>query len=371
MKFGKSLLAMAVASVVGAGALSAGSARAEIVVGLAGPITGPNAVFGEQMRRGAEMAVKDINAKGGVLGQKLRMVTGDDASNPSQGVAVANKMATDKAALVVGHFNSSVSIPASKVYADEGILQISPASTNPQLTEQKLDTVFRTCGRDDQQGGVAADYLLKTHKASKVAIIHDQTTYGKGLADATKTLMNKGGLTEAMYDVVTVGDRDFSALVTKMRNAGIQVVYFGGLHTEGGLLVRQMAEGGLKAQFISGDGVVNQEFWNIAGNTAEGALVTFGAENRTNPAAAPVVKAFRDQGFEPEAYTLYTYAAVQAWAQAAEKAKSTDAAKVAKAMRDGTYPTVIGPLAFDAKGDRKETDYVFYRWSNGTYAQVK
>lgn len=366
MNLKKSLLALAAVA-----AMAAGPARAEIVVGLAGPITGPNAVFGEQMRRGAEMAVNDLNAKGGVLGQKLKFVIGDDASNPSQGVAVANKMATDGAAVVVGHFNSSVSIPASKVYADEGILMISPASTNPQLTEQGLDTVFRTCGRDDQQGDVAAAYLLKNHKNDKVAVIHDQTTYGKGLADATKAAMNKGGLTEAMYDAVTVGERDFSALITKMRNAGIQVVYFGGLHTEGGLLVRQMAEGGLKAQFISGDGVVNQEFWNIAGPTAEGALVTFGAENRDNPAAADVVKAFRAQGFEPEAYTLYTYAAVQAWAQAAEKAKSADAAKVAAALRAATFPTVIGGLAFDAKGDRKETDYVFYKWSNGTYAQMK
>ncbi|QJE72728.1 branched-chain amino acid ABC transporter substrate-binding protein [Aerophototrophica crusticola] len=345
-------------------------AQAEIVVGMAGPLTGPNTVFGIQMRNGADMAVADLNAKGGVLGEKLRLVNEDDASNPSQGVAVANKMATAGAVAVFGNFNSAVSIPSSKVYADEGIIMISPASTNPQLTEQGLDTVFRTCGRDDQQGDVAAAWIAKNHKADKVAVIHDQTTYGKGLADATKAAMNKAGVKEAMYDAVTVGDRDMSALITKMKNAGIQVVYFGGLHTEGGLLVRQMAEAGLKAQFISGDGTVNQEFWNIAGNTAEGALVTFGAENRDKPEAAEVVKRFRAKNFEPEAYTLYTYAAVQAWAQAAEKAKSTDAAKVAKALRDGEYSTVIGPLSFDAKGDRKKTDYIVYKWSNGSYKPV-
>jgi branched-chain amino acid transport system substrate-binding protein len=366
MKLRNALFAMV--ALVG---LAACSKKTDVAVGMAGPVSGPNAVFGEQMRRGAEMAVNDLNAKGGVLGNQLRFVVVDDASNPSQGVSVANKLASDGAVAVFGHFNSAVSIPASKVYADEKILQISPASTNPQLTEQGLSTVFRTCGRDDQQGDVAAAYLLSAHKSSQIAVIHDQSTYGKGLADATKASMNKGGLTEAMYDSVTVGERDYSALVTRMKTAGIQVVYFGGLHTEAGLLVRQMAEAGLQVQFVSGDGVVNKEFWNIAGATGEGALVTFGAENRDNPAAADVVKRFRDQGFEPESYTLYTYAAVQAWAQAAEKVRSLDAEKVAATLRDGEYPTVIGTLSFDAKGDRKTTDYVFYRWSNGNYSQVR
>ncbi|WP_114391596.1 branched-chain amino acid ABC transporter substrate-binding protein [Oleisolibacter albus] len=370
MSFKKPLFTALTAASLLLPALAAGPALAETVVGMAGPITGSSASFGEQMRRGAEMAVADINAKGGLLGETLRLINVDDASNPSQGVAVANKLATEGAVAVFGHFNSAVSIPASKVYADEGILQISPASTNPQLTEQGFDTVFRTCGRDDQQGDVAAAWIVKNHKADRIAIIHDQTTYGKGLADATKAALNKAGVKEAMYDAVTVGDRDMAALVTKMKNAGIQVVYFGGLYTEAGLLTRQIADGGLTVQFMSGDGVVDSEYWNIAKDTAEGALVTFGAESRTRPEAADVVKRFRGQGFEPEAYTLYTYAAVQAWAQAAAKAKSTDTAKVAKAMRDGSYKTVIGDLSFDEKGDRKVTDYVVYRWSKGSYTQL-
>ncbi|WP_119678446.1 branched-chain amino acid ABC transporter substrate-binding protein [Indioceanicola profundi] len=366
MKIRTSFLALAALA-----AVSAAPAQAETVVGLGAPLTGPNTVFGEQMRRGADMAVKDINAKGGVLGEQLRLVQVDDASNPSQGVAVANRLATDGAVAVFGHFNSAVSIPSSVVYADEGLLMISPASTNPQLTEQGLDTVFRTCGRDDQQGDVAAKYLLKNHANDNIAIIHDQTTYGKGLADATKAALNAGGKDEAMYDAVNVGDRDMSALITKMQDQGINVVYFGGLHTEAGLLVRQMADKGMKATFMSGDGTVNQEFWNITGPSGEGALVTFGQDYRDTPAAADVVKRFREQGFEPEAYTLYTYAAVQAWAKAAEKAKSVEGEDVAEALRDGSYDTVIGPLAFDEKGDRKETDYIVYRWSNGTYAPLK
>jgi branched-chain amino acid transport system substrate-binding protein len=350
--------------------LAPAAARADIVVGLVAPLSGPNAVFGEQMRRGAEMAVADINAKGGVMGQKLVLNKLDDASNPSQGVAIANKLATDGGVAAFGNFNSAVSIPSSKIFEDEGIVMVSPASTNPQLTEQGFDLIFRTCGRDDQQGDVAATWLLKRHKGEKIAIIHDQTTYGKGLADATKAAINKGGLRESLYDAVNVGDRDMSALVTKLKDAGIQVVYFGGLHTEAGLLVRQMGEGGLKAQFMSGDGVVNQEFWNIAGSFAEGALVTFGNEYRDKPAASDVVKRFRTAGFEPEAYTLYTYAAVQVWSQAAIKAGSAQATKVAKTMREGSYETVIGPLAFDKKGDRKTTDYVVYRWSKGKYAPI-
>ncbi len=345
-------------------------AFADTVVGLVAPLTGPNAVFGEQMRRGAEMAVADINAKGGLLGEKLVLVNLDDASNPSQGVAIANKLATQGGVAAFGNFNSAVSIPSSKVFADEGIVMISPASTNPQLTEQGLDTVFRTCGRDDQQGDVAAAWLLKNHKDGKVAVIHDQTTYGRGLAEATRAALKKGGKTETMFDAVNVGDRDMSALVTKMKDAGINVVYFGGLHTEAGLLVRQMADAGLKAVFMSGDGTVNQEFWNIAGASAEGALVTFGNEYRDKPEAADVVKRFRAAGFEPEAYTLYTYAAVQVWAGGAAKAKSVDSEKVAKSIRDGEYSTVIGPLSFDAKGDRKVTDYVVYRWTAGKYAPI-
>lgn len=366
MKLKKTLTAALAAATM----LTALPAFADTVVGLVAPLTGPNAVFGEQMRRGAEMAVADINAKGGLLGQKLVLINLDDASNPSQGVAIANKLATQHGVAAFGNFNSAVSIPSSKVFADEGIVMISPASTNPQLTEQGFTTVFRTCGRDDQQGDVASAWLLKNHKDGKVAVIHDQTTYGRGLAEATRKALNKGGKKETMFDAVNVGDRDMSALVTKMKDAGINVVYFGGLHTEAGLLIRQMADAGLKAVFMSGDGTVNQEFWNIAGASAEGALVTFGNEYRDKPEAADVVKRFRTAGFEPEAYTLYTYAAVQVWAGAAIKAKTVDADKVSASIRDGAYTTVIGPLSFDAKGDRKVTDYVVYRWSAGKYTPI-
>jgi branched-chain amino acid transport system substrate-binding protein len=272
---------------------------------------------------------------------------------------------------VIGHYNSAVSIPASAVYAEEGIVQISPGSTNPQLTEQGQKTTFRTCGRDDQQGAVAGAFIAEKFKGRNVAILQDQTTYGKGLADVTKATMNKAGLQEKLYEGITVGDRDFSAVVSKMKQAKIDVIYFGGLQNEGGLILRQAREQGLNAQFIAGDGIVTQEFWGITGDAGQGTLMTFGADQRNSPAAKDVVAKFRADKYEPEGYTLYSYAAVQAWAQAATKAKTFDGPKVAQALHDGSaYKTVIGDLSFDAKGDRLKTDYVFYVWSNGNYAEA-
>ncbi|MDG3443770.1 branched-chain amino acid ABC transporter substrate-binding protein [Nitrospirillum amazonense] len=360
----------AIAIMVAAG-LWAGAARAEIKLGLAGPLTGPNAVVGEQMRRGTEQAIADINAKGGVLGEKLVLSKGDDASNPSQGVSVANKLVTEGVVAVFGHYNSAVSIAAAKVYAEEGVIQISPNSTNPRLTEMGYATTFRTCGRDDQQGQVAAAYIARVFPKARIAIVQDQTTYGKGLADATRDALNKLGKKEVLYEAVTVGDRDMSAIITRMKDAQIDVVFFGGVHTEGGLLVRQMADKGLKAQFVGGDGIISNEFWGITGPSGNGVLNTFGPDYRLRPQAADVVKKFRDGGYEPEAYTLYSYAAVQAWAQAATEAKTTDPTKVAAVLHKSSFQTVIGPLAFDAKGDRTTADYTVYQWRDGSYTEVK
>lgn len=349
----------------------AGPAMAEVTIAVAGPFTGPNAAFGEQLRRGAEAAVAAINAAGGVNGEQVALVFGDDASDARQGIAAASDLVGEGAVAVIGHFNSSVSIPASAVYNEEGVLQISPASTNPQLTEQGFPAVFRTCGRDDQQGDVAGAYLAATYAGKNVAIIHDQTTYGKGLADATKAAMNAAGLEEKVYEGITVGERDFSALVSKMKEAEIDAIYFGGLHNEAGLILRQSRDQGLQAQFISGDGIVTQEFWTITGDAGEGTMMTFGSVTPDMPSAADVAKVFRAEGYEPEGYTLYSYAAVQVWAEAAAKAGTFEAVKVADALKDGTdYPSVIGPLSFDEKGDRKVTDYVFYVWHDGKYAPM-
>jgi branched-chain amino acid transport system substrate-binding protein len=348
-----------------------GAAWADIVIATAGPMTGQYASFGEQMRRGAELAVADLNAKGGVMGQKLVLKVGDDACDPKQAVAVANKFVSEKVVFVAGHFCSGSSIPASKVYTEEGILQISPASTNPKLTEEGGPNVFRVCGRDDQQGTVAGNYLADKFKGKKIAIIHDKTAYGKGLADETKKQLNKRKVKETMYEAYTAGEKDYSALVSKLKGAGIDVVYVGGYHTEAGLMVRQAREQGYNVQLVSGDALVTDEYWKITGKAGEGTLMTFSPDPRKNPAAAGVVKEFRAQKYEPEGYTLYTYGAIQAWAQAVSKAKSTNWKKVADTLRKNKFETVLGKIGFNKKGDVTAPGYVFYVWKDGKYDYAK
>ncbi|MFC3164792.1 branched-chain amino acid ABC transporter substrate-binding protein [Ciceribacter thiooxidans] len=343
-----------------------GSAWAEVLVGVGGPLTGPNAAFGAQLQKGAEQAAADINAAGGMNGEQIKIVLGDDVSDAKQGVSVANKFVADGVKFVIGHFNSGVSIPASEVYAENGLLQITPASTNPQYTERGMWNTFRTCGRDDQQGAVAGAYIAEKFKDGKVAVVHDKTPYGQGLADETKKAMNAAGVTEVLYEGITPGDKDYSALIAKMKEAGVTVVYFGGLHTEFGLIERQAADQGLKAAFMSGDGIVSNELASIAGDAVNGTLMTFAPDPRKNPAAKDLVEKFRAGGFEPEAYTLYSYAALQVIAEAAKKVGSNDPEAIATAMKEqGPYATVIGELGFDAKGDITRPDYVMYTWKKG------
>lgn len=345
-----------------AGLAVAGTASAQIKVGVAGPMTGPNAAFGAQLKNGAEQAVADINAAGGMNGQKLELVVGDDVSDPKQGVSVANKFVGDGVKFVIGHFNSGVTMPASEVYAENGILMVSPAATNPKVTDRKLWNVARTCGRDDQQGEVAGKYIAEKLKGKKVAVVHDKTTYGKGLADETKKAMNKAGVKEVLYEGVNTGEKDFSALVSKIKAAGAEVVYWGGLHTEGGLILRQMRDQGVNAVMMSGDGIVTDEFAAIAGPGVVGTLMTFAPDPQKKKEAAEIVKKFIAKNFKPEAYTLYSYAAMQVIAQSAAQAKSVDPKKVAAAMHGGKFKTVIGEFSLDKKGDRTDADYTMYVW---------
>lgn len=343
----------------------------EISIATIGPMTGQYASFGAQMKAGAEQAVADINAAGGVNGQQLKLIVEDDACDPKQAVSGAGKLAAAGVALVAGHFCSGSSIPASQVYAEEGIVQISPASTNPKLTDERAGpNVYRVCGRDDQQGQVAGSYIAENFAGQKVAILHDKTAYGKGLADETKKYMNEAGLNETMYEAYTAGEKDYSALVSKMKSEGIQVVYVGGYHTEAGLIVRQMREQGLDAQLISGDALVTQEYWGVTGDAGEGTLMTFSPDPRKSPAAAEVVQKFRDKGIEPEGYVLYTYAAIQAWKAAAEAAGSVDPLEVVTKLNELEFDTVLGTFKFDEKGDPNLPPYKFYRWSNGNYEQI-
>jgi branched-chain amino acid transport system substrate-binding protein len=342
----------------------AAHAQGVLKIGVAGPITGPNAAFGAQLKNGAEQAAADINAKGGINGQKIELVFGDDVSDPKQGVSVANKMVGDGVRIVVGHFNSGVTMPASEVYAENGVFMITPSATNPKITERGLWNVFRTCGRDDQQGEVAGNYLANQAKGKKVAIVHDKTTYGKGLADETQKAYNKLGGKEVLYEGVNTGEKDFAALIGKIKASGAEIVYWGGLHTEGGLIVRQMRDAGVKATLMSGDGITDNEFAAIGGPGVEGTLMTFPPDPRKIASNAALVKTFNEKKkFDPAAYTLYTYAAVEIIKQAADAIKSTDAKKLAAEVRSGkTYKTAVGDLKYDKKGDITRPDYVLYTW---------
>ncbi len=357
----------AAASVLFVGVASA----QDISIGVAGPMTGQYASFGTQLRNGAELAVADINAAGGVLGKQLKLEVGDDACDPKQARSVAEKFASMKVPFVAGHYCSSSSIPASEAYAEGGVLQITPASTNPKFTDQGLWNTFRVCGRDDQQGTVAGNYVAKHYKGKNIAIIQDKSTYGKGLADEMKKALNAAGVKEKMYEAYTQGDKDFNALVSKLKAKAIDVVYVGGYHTEAGLILRQMRSQGMKTQMIGGDAIATNEFWSITGPAGEGMLFTFGSDPRKRPTAAAVVKRFEAKNVDPEGYTLYTYAAMQIWSQAAAKAKTTDAKKVAETIRAGKWDTVLGPIGYNKKGDINVVDYVFYRWSkDGKYDEV-
>jgi len=358
-------------------------AQAQVKLAVGGPITGGSAAFGAQLKNGVEQAVEDINAAGGILGQKLVLSVGDDRADPKEGVSAANKFAADGVKFVIGHFNSGVTIPASEVYLENGMLVITPAATNPKVTDRPgMWNIFRVCGRDDQQGIVAGALIAAKFKGKRVAIIHDKTTYGQGLAEETRKAINGKGLKEVMFEGINKDDKDFTALVSKIKSANPDLVYWGGLHDTGGLIVRQMRDQGVKAPLMGGDGLADDEFAAIAGPGADGTLMTYSPDPRNNPKNKEIVELFRKKrGFEPQAYTLYSYAAVQIIKQAAEQAKSLDPKKVAEVMHSGkVFDTVAGGISFDKKGDvsnegyiiggKKKERYVLYTWKKGPDGKI-
>jgi branched-chain amino acid transport system substrate-binding protein len=352
-------------------ALSTAALAQDTTIAVAGPMTGGESAFGRQMKNGAEQAIKDLNAAGGVLGKKLALEVGDDACDPKQARSVAEKFASAKIPFVAGHYCSSSSIPASEAYADGNVLQITPASTNPLFTERNLWNVARVCGRDDQQGLIAAGYIAKNFKGKNVAILNDKTTYGKGLADETKKALNKAGFTEKMFESYNKGDKDFTAIVSRLKLEKIDLVYVGGYHQESGLIVRQMRDQGLKTVLMAGDALADKEFASITGPAGEGTLFTFGPDPRNKPTAKAIVEKFKANNIDPEGYTLYTYAAIQVWSQAAAKAGTIDPKKVMATIKAGTWDTVIGKIEIDAKGDIKQIDYVVYKWdAKGNYVEI-
>ena len=340
----------------------AGRVEAEILVGFAGPITGPRAWSGQQFQRGAEQAVADINAAGGVLGHSLKLIVGDDSSDSLQARAVANKLVADGVALVVGHRASDMTKAAAGIYAAAKIIQITPSSTNPGLTEVGIKSFFRVTGRDDIQGVLAGNYLKKYWGDKSIGIIHDRSSYGYGLANYTKKRLNDEGIHEVMFEEFTPGKLDYGDLIDEIRRQKIDVLYIGGYSAESALIVRQARDAQMDFQLVSGDALHNSDFWLIAGKAGIASVFTFDIDPRSRPEAKALVQRFRADDYEPEGYTLHTYAAMQIWAAAVEKAGTVDHDAVVKIMHETTFDTVLGAIAFDHKGDLTRHDYAWYIW---------
>ena len=362
--------ALAVAVAPAASNLVDAQGKGTIKIASQSPLSGELAALGEGIKLGTQLALEQLKGNIEKQGFKVELVPFDDQAKPEVGVANAKNIIADKDVLaVIGHLNSGVAIPSSEVYKEAMLVMVSPANTNPTITDRGHPNVNRVCGRDDVQGIYAANYMVDNKLAEKIAILHDKSAYGQGLADEFKKQLNARGVDETMYEAITAGDKDFTALITKMKQAGVDLIYLGGYHTEAGLIARQASEQGINATMMSGDALVTDEYWAITGDTGQGTLMTFSPDPRKNEAAAPVVAEFEASGYDPEGYTLYTYATIQVWAQAAEQAGSTELDAVLEQLHGNQFETVLGTISFDDKGDVEGENYVMYEWDNGQYVQ--
>lgn len=339
------------------------SCQADLMVGLGAPITGANAFFGKQLRSGAEQAVEDINQNGGVNGEKLVLVIEDDASDPKQGVAVANKFISQNIHYVVGHFDSSVSIAASNVYKSADVLQLSLSSAE-SLTSRKLWNVFRVYGSNKEQAKPTAEYLIHAYPNKKIAFVNDKSPYGKELMnDVVKQYKHLGG--KPTYSgVITPGEKDFSTLISILKSKSVDVIYFGGYHTEAGLLMRQIGDlHNYNPELVGGDTILNNEFPSIAGNAAQYVkAVFFGIKNK-DAHYRSVMEKFKQKNIIPEAYTLFAYTAVELLKGSIEATHSKDPKELAQYLHSGkAVPTVSGELKFNQKGDVLNPVFEIFAW---------
>lgn len=355
-----------------AGAASYSMAADTIKIAMAGPVTGAVAQYGEMQFVGAKMAIEQINKAGGVNGAQLEGVVYDDACDPKQAVAVANKIVNDEIKFVIGHLCSSSTQPASDIYEDEGILMISPASTSPDITARGYQLVFRTIGLDSLQGPTAGNFIADHIKPKTVAVLHDKQQYGEGIATAVKQTLESKGTKVALFEGLNAGDKDFSTIIAKIKQAGVDFVYYGGYHPELGLLLRQTKEKGLNVRYMGPEGVGNKEISAIAGPASEGLLVTLPKSFDQDPKNQALVAAFKAKNEDPSGpFVFPAYAAVQVIADGIKKAGGTDTAKVAEALRANSFETPTGSLAFDAKGDLKDFSFVVYEWhQDGTKTEA-
>lgn len=342
-----------------------GRAGAEITIGFANPLTGPNAASGARNWRSVQLALEDLNAAGGVLGGKVRAIAVDDACGVEQAAAAARRLVEAGVSAVVGHMCSHSSLMAAGIYETADVLMISPGSTHPRLTEEGRANVFRLIGRDDHQGRLGGDFLA-THWADReIAILHDGSTYGEGLAAETRRHLRQRGVTEALYEPYSPGADDYSATVGRLQQAGIDAVYVGGYGRDAGLILRTARERGMDLQLIGGDGVGMDEFWAAAGEAGEGTIFSGRIDITRRPDAAAVLARLGIDTSSGRIGGIAPYAAVQVWAQAVERAGTTGLAQVAGTLRRGKFDTALGQVAFDAKGDLEGAGWQWKMWTKG------
>ncbi|EJF88797.1 branched-chain amino acid ABC transporter substrate-binding protein [Bartonella tamiae] len=352
-------------ALLGSGLIS--SAYADITLGFIGPVTGPVAAYGIQVDNGAKVAIDEINKKGGINGEKLVLKVFDDAADPKQAVSAANQVIGEGILYVVGPVTSNSALPVSNILDENGILMITPSSTAPELSSRGLWNILRTIGRDDQQADYAADFYVKNFKDKRIAIIHDRATYGKGLADAFKTALNRAGVEEVYYGNITPGEKDYSSMVTRLKQDNVDYIYFGGYHPEAGLLLKQLREQDVEAKLIGGDGLNTSELWSIAGSAANGTMFTNSIDVSKNPLAQEAIKALNDHSIPATTFTLNGYAAVQVLAYGFEKAGATDDPEaVIEVIKSGdSIPTTIGEITYGEPGDITSKVFSMYQWDNG------
>ncbi|MBI3594297.1 MAG: branched-chain amino acid ABC transporter substrate-binding protein [Nitrospirae bacterium] len=339
-----------------------------IKIGIAGPMSGDQSKMGIDEKNGAELAVDEWNGRGGVLGKKIELLVEDDQHDPKQAVAVANKLVNSGAVAVVGHWNSGSSIPASDVYHQAGIPMITPASTNPELTERGYENIFRICGRDDQQGKVSAAFVIHHQEFKRIAILHDKSTYGQGLADEFRK-----NLTDSVevihYGGLTQGDKDFRGILTTLKEKRPDLLFFGGIYPEAGQLAMQAKEIGINAPLISGDGTFDPTFIKIAGSAADGSYLTFSSDPSREKDAARVLDRYHQKYGEHGPYSLYAYDAANALLKTISEIKSTDPKSLSRGLHQIQLKGTTGKIEFDAKGDLLVSPYVVWVVKEGKFIE--
>ena len=345
-----------------------------IRLGVAGAHSGDLASYGIPSIKAAELVVKDINAKGGVLGKQVKIITEDDVCKPEMATNAATKLVADKVHVVLGHICSGATKAAMGIYKDAKIVVMSPSATNPPLTQSKeYPNFFRTIAPDDAQAELEVDFALNVLKLKKFAVLHDKGDYGKGLAEFAKTFLEKSGKAEVvLYEGVTPGAVDYSAVVQKIKRSGAEGVIFGGYHPEASKIVSQMRKKKLDIPLISDDGVKDDTFIKVAGKYAEGVYATGPRDVSKNPMTIAAKDAHKKAyGADPGAFFENAYAATQALLNAIEKAGSTDYDAIRKALQTQDVETTLGKIRFDEKGDAIGIGFSMYQVKDGKYVEVK